>query len=268
MVDLGIKGRVAFVSGGSMGMGRAISEQLASEGCRVVVAALPGDGDSIEETVSAIRSAGFDAVGVGADLTVRADVERAVAVAGETFGSPPDIAVCNVSGPGTGNFDDVSDDDFRLAMDQMVMSMVYLCRAVLPHMKASRWGRIVNLNSYGAKEPPANLAHVLVNPSRAAVANLDKTLSNEFAGYGITINTIGTGFIGTARMFAYIDRVAAQSGITRDEVLATVTADTPSKRVGRPEEMAGLVAFLCSELGGYINGEFINMTGGGHRSAM
>jgi 3-oxoacyl-[acyl-carrier protein] reductase len=267
-MDLGIKGRVAFVSGGSMGMGRSAAELFAQEGCRVVIVALPRDQDSIDETVAAITAAGGEAVGVGADLTVRAEVERAVGTAASTFGSPPDIAVANVDGPGTGNFDDVSDDDFRVAMDRMMMSMVYLCRAVLPHMREQRWGRIVNLNSMGAKEPPPGLAHVLVNPSRAAVANLDKTLANEFAQFGITINTIGTGFIGTGRMHAYVDRMAAEQGVPREDVLAAVSADAPAGRIGTPEEMAGVVAFLCSEYAGYVNGEFIHVDGGTHRSAM
>jgi 3-oxoacyl-[acyl-carrier protein] reductase len=267
-MDLGIKGRVAFVSGGSMGMGRATAELFAQEGCRVVVAALVRDAESIDETVAAITSAGGEAVGVAADLTVRSEVQRAVGVAAETFGSPPDIAIANVNGPGAGYFDDVTDEDFTVALHDMTMSMVYLCRVVLPHMRAQRWGRIVCLNSVAAKEPIPELAHVLANPSRAAVANLNKSLSNEVARDGVSINTIGTGWIGTKRMHGYIDRMAQESGSTPEAVLASVTAGTPAGRFGTPEEMAGVVTFLCSEYAGFVNGEFIAVDGGLHRWAM
>ena len=210
-MELGITGKVAFVSGGSNGMGRATAELFGREGCKVVVAALPADKESIDETVEAIRDAGGEAIGVAADLTVRDEVEQAVATATSALG-PPDIAVCNVGGPPPGNFFDVTDEAFVKALDQMTMSMVYLCRAVIPHMREQKWGRIVNLNSVGAKEPPPQLAHVLVNPSRAAVIALNKTLSNEFAADGITVNTIGTGFIGTDRMLRYMENEATRPG--------------------------------------------------------
>jgi NAD(P)-dependent dehydrogenase (short-subunit alcohol dehydrogenase family) len=265
-VDLGISGKVAFVSGGSMGMGRTSAELLAQEGCRVVVAALPRDKATIDETVEAIRAAGGDAIGVSGDLTVRDDVEAAVSEATRAFAAP-DIAVVNVNGPPPGSFDGVTDEQFVLAMDQMVMSTVYLCRAVLPHMQAQGWGRIVSLNSVGAKEPPREVPHALVNPSRAAVIALNKTLSNEYAEFGITVNTIGTGFIGTDRMYRGFQVMADNQGRALEEVLGEIEATIPTGRVGKPEEIAATVAFLCSEGAGYVNGELINVDGGFHRTA-
>jgi NAD(P)-dependent dehydrogenase (short-subunit alcohol dehydrogenase family) len=265
-VDLGITGRVAFVSGGSMGMGRTTAELLAQEGCRVIVAALARDKESIDETVDAIRSAGGEAVGVSGDLTLRNEVEAAVAEGTRIFG-PADIAVANVDGPPPGDFDSVTDEQFVLAMNQMVMSTVYLCRAVVAHMRAQRWGRIVALNSVGAKEPPREVPHILVNPSRAAVISLNKTLSNEFAGAGITVNTIGTGFIGTARMYRGFQLMADKQGRTLTDVLGEIEATIPAGRVGKPEEIAATVAFLCSDGAGYVNGELVNVDGGFHRAA-
>ncbi len=265
-MDLGIAGKVAFVEGGSMGMGRATAELLAEEGCKIVIAALPEHEDTIKDTVEAIIAAGGQAAGVAADLTVEDDVNSAIAFAAETFG-PPDIAVANVAGPGAGYFDDVSNDDFTLSFQQMAMSMVYLARAVLPHMREQKWGRIVTLNSNAAKEPPPELAHILANTARAAVVPLNKSLSNEFGQDGVTVNTIGTGYIGTARMRGYYERLSAERNVPVEDLLADLTSNVPVRRVGKPEEMAGVVAFLCSELGGYVTGEFINVDGGHHRSA-
>jgi len=265
-MDLGITGRVAFVSGGSMGMGRATAELFALEGCRVVVAALPEHQDSITETVEAITAKGGEAVGVAGDLTREEDVTRAVGVATEAFGSP-DIAVANVGGPGPGNFVDVSNEDFETALHSMTLSMVYLARAVLPHMREQKWGRIVNLGSGAAKEPPAELPHILANTARAAVVPLNKSLSNEFGRDGITINTIATGYIGTQRMRDYYARLAGERNLPVEDLISQLTANVPMRRVGTPEEMAGVIVFLCSELAGYVTGQFLAVDGGFHRSA-
>jgi 3-oxoacyl-[acyl-carrier protein] reductase len=266
-MDLGISGKVAFVSGGSMGMGRTTAELLAAEGCRVVVAALPEHADSIDDTVAAINASGGQAVGAAADLTVGADVNRAVAVATAAFGSPPDIAIANVGGPKPGDFFDVSNDDFSHALHAMAMSMVYLARAVIPHMREQRWGRIVALNSGAAKEPPPELPHILANTARAGVVTFNKSLANEFGRDGITVNTIATGYIATPRMQAYYDKLAADRGVSADSLVAELTANVPARRIGTPEEMAGVIAFLCSQQAGYVTGEFIAVDGGFHRSA-
>lgn len=266
-MDLGISGKVAFVSGGSMGMGRTTAELFAREGCRVVVAALPEHKESIDDTVDSIKSLGGRAVGVAADLTREDDVERAVSTARESFGSLPDIAVVNVGGPPQGDFFDVTNDDFTAALHNMAMSNVYLARAVIPHMRAQRWGRIVTLNSGAAKEPPPELPHILANTARAAVVPLNKSLSNEFGPDGITINTIATGYIGTPRMRAYYEKLAADRGQSADALIEELTANVPVRRVGTPEEMAAVIVFLCSQHAGYVTGEFISVDGGFHRSA-
>jgi 3-oxoacyl-[acyl-carrier protein] reductase len=108
---------------------------------------------------------------------------------------------------------------------------------------------------------------MLANTTRASAVGFNKSLANELGSFGITVNTVATGWIGTERMFEYVNKVAAERGIEPEEVLSGVTADIPAGRVGRPEEEASLVVYLASELGGYINGEFINVDGGSHRSA-
>jgi len=263
-MDLGIAGKVAFVSGGSKGMGRATSELLAAEGVRVIVAARGKE--AVDETVEAIRTRGGQATGVSADLTKAADVASAVAEGTEAFG-PPDIAITNVHGPGPGDFFDLSDDQFIAAFREMTLSVVYLTRLVVPHMKQQGWGRLVNIGSGAAKEPPPELAHMLANTTRASVVTLQKSLANELGQFGITVNTLGTGWFGTDRMYDYIDALAGKHGSTRDAVLTPFTSAIPARRVGRPEEMAAVVVFLCSVGAGYLTGEFINVDGGIHRSA-
>jgi 3-oxoacyl-[acyl-carrier protein] reductase len=263
-MDLGIAGKVALVSGGSQGMGRATAELLAAEGVRVIVVARHKE--AVDEAVEAIRTNGGDAVGVSADLTVSDDVARAVAEGTEAFG-PPDIAITNVHGPGPGNFFDLTDDQFANAFREMTLSVIYLTRRVVPHMKEKGWGRLVNIGSGAAKEPPPELAHILANTARASVVTLQKSLANELGPFGITVNTLGTGWFGTQRMYDYVDKLAEQKGTTREAALQPVTSAIPVRRVGTPEEMAAVVVFLCSVGAGYLTGEFINVDGGVHRSA-
>ena len=249
-----------------MGIGRRTGEILAADGCAVAVVGLPDDPASIEAAVAAITSAGGRAIGVGADMTRKADIERAVAECQAAFGAP-DIVIANVNGPPPGFFDEVTDEQFEEAVRSMTMALVYLLRRTLPHMKQQGWGRIINMNSIGAKEPPRFPGHALVNTGRAAAVALAKSVSDEFAGFGISVNSIGTGFIGTDRMLGYYDRMSAKTGVARDELLKDLLASIPAGRIGRVEEIAATVAFLCSDLGGYVNGEFVNVDGGWHRSA-
>jgi 3-oxoacyl-[acyl-carrier protein] reductase len=263
-MDLGITGKIALVAGASSGMGRATAELLAREGCLVAVAALPADQVSIDETVAGINASGAHAVGIAADFTVGEEVQRAIGWVTKELG-PPDIAIANVDGPGAGLFDEVPDEKFRAAVNNMTMSVVYLVRAVLPHMRVRHWGRIVALNSMAAKEPEAG--RVLVSPSRAAVVGLCKSLADEVAADGITVNSVGTGWFHTDRMIRGYTVAAERRGVTLDTVLEELKASLPARRLGRPQEMAAVLAFLCSEGAGYITGEFINVDGGYHRSA-
>lgn len=265
-MKLNIDGKVALISGGSMGIGRRTGEILGAENCAVAVVGLASDPGAIDETVAAINDAGGRAIGIGADMTVKAEIARAVDACKEAFGMP-DIVVANVNGPPPGFFEEVSDEQFEEAVRSMTMSLVYLMRQALPHMKEKGWGRIVNMNSIGAKEPPRFPGHTLVNTGRAAAVVLAKSLSDEYAQFGITVNSIGTGFIGTNRMYGYWDRMSEATGTPRDELLKVVTDTIPAGRVGRVDEIASTVAFLCSDPGGYVNGEFINVDGGWHRSA-
>lgn len=263
-MDFGIAGKVAFVSGGSKGIGRQCAEQLGREGCRVVVAAR-GQG-AIDEAVGAIRVAGGEAVGVSVDLTLEEDVLRAVQAAREAFGAP-DIVLTNVHGPGPGDFFDHGGEDFVQAFRDLALSVIFLARATLPDMKEKGWGRLITIGSGAAKEPPAELKHILANTARASVVSLNKSLSNEFAQYGITVNTIATGWIGSERMYEYLDHVGEEKGIGREGAMVMLKGLIPVGRPGKPEEIASLATYLCSQQASYMTGNLLTVDGGLHRSA-
>jgi 3-oxoacyl-[acyl-carrier protein] reductase len=265
-MDLGLADRVALVSGGASGMGRAISLRLAKEGAAVVVVALPDDPGAIRATVAAIEEGGGRAIGVAADLTIQDEVTRAVSESSALLG-PPDVVVVNVAGPESGYFDDVSNRDFESSLHGMSMSLVYLARATLGHMRSLAWGRFVVLNSVVAKEPPPDIGHVLAAPARAAANGLGKALANELASAGITVNVVAAGFIGTERFHARVRAGASRQGTSYDQALGQVTSGIPARRVGSPNEIASAVAYLCSADASYITGETIAVDGGYHRSA-
>lgn len=263
-MDLGIAGRVALVSGGSRGLGRATAVRLAAEGVRVVVAARTAG--AIEETVDTLVADGGEAIGVEADMTTDAGVERAVGAAREAFG-PPDIAVANVLSPPDGDFFEIDASELHDAFQALTVSIALLARAVVPDMKARRWGRFVNLGSGSAKEPPRELRHVLGNTARASGVTLCKSLANELGPHGITVNSIGTGLFRTGFMEAYFDRLAQDRGVEREAAIEAWCEGVPMRRPGQPEEMAAICAFLCSEWAGYLTGQLIVVDGGFARSA-
>ncbi|WP_076590823.1 SDR family oxidoreductase [Herminiimonas arsenitoxidans] len=263
-MDLGIRGKVAFVSGGSKGIGRQCAEMLGREGCKVVVAARGQE--AIDEAVASIKKAGGEAIGISVDLTKEKDVKRALSVVKESFGSP-DIVITNVHGPGPGDFFDHDGEDFVDAFRDLTLSVVFLARETLPDMKKKGWGRLVTIGSGAAKEPPSELKHILANTARASVVSLNKSLANEFGQYGITVNTLGTGWIGSERMYKYLEHVAEEKGLSPDGAMDMLKGLIPVGRPGKPEEMASLAVFLCSAQASYITGNLMAVDGGLHRSA-
>jgi 3-oxoacyl-[acyl-carrier protein] reductase len=258
-MDLGISGKVALVSGGSKGMGRATAEELGREGAKVIVTARGQE--AVDDTVHAITDADGTAIGVPGDFTKREDIERIIGTGKETFG-PIDIAVFNVYGPQSGRYEDVDDDALASAYNDMVMALHWMTRAVLPDMKAKGWGRLVTINSTSSKEVHRNLPLFTANLTRVAAVSFNKTLSAEVGSYGITVNTIGTGGFLTERYTSYMRAQAEGRGQEYDQFAAMQRDDVPVGRMGYPEEMAAAVAFLCSTRASYITGQFIVVDGG------
>jgi 3-oxoacyl-[acyl-carrier protein] reductase len=266
-----VQEQVVLVSGGSRGIGRAIAEMLAGEGVRVLIAARTQS--HLDEAAGAIDTiAPGHVLAVAADMTDPADVGRIVGIARQHFG-PVGIAVSNVighvidpgkegDGPGAGTFATMDPQEYRREFTSLFVSAWALATSCLPDMRVARWGRICNIGSGVAREPTTDLPHILPNTVRAPVAGLYRVLAHRLAPEGITVNNILTGSISTERNSSYWRWLAGERGQTVDEVTKGVRAGIPLGRMGYPEEMAALVAFLCSRQGAHLTGQSIPVSGG------
>jgi 3-oxoacyl-[acyl-carrier protein] reductase len=270
-VKLGLQGKTAVVSGGSKGIGFAIAESLAAEGVSVMLAARSNG--PLEQAAGAIDAQHPGRVDhVAADMTDPADVARVVTAARRRFG-PVQIAVSNVighvidpaeegDGPGAGDFRHMPAAEYRREFQQLAVSAWALLHESLPDMQAAGWGRVCNIGSGVARETATELPHVLPNVVRPAVAGLYRVMARRLAPSGITVNNILTGSILTERNLSYWRWLATERGSTFEEVTRDFHARIPLRRQGRPEEMAALVTFLCSDRAGRITGQSIPVDGG------
>jgi len=257
-MDLGLKGRVAIVTGSSQGIGKAIALGLSQEGVRVSICAR--NEKQLNETAKEIRSAtGMDVFALPTDLTNEDDIRRFVAQTAEAFGRV-DILVNNTGGPPSATFIETSEDHWRNAVKLLLMSVVTTCLEVIPHMQERRWGRIINMTSFAAKQPADRL--VLSNALRAGILGLSKTLANELAQHGILVNAVCPGWTLTKRVEELAKTQAKTSGKTYEEVIEGWESQIPLKRLAQPSEIANLVVFLASERASYITGTVIQVDGG------
>jgi 3-oxoacyl-[acyl-carrier protein] reductase len=264
-MDYGIDGRSALVVGGSKGIGFEVAKMLAAEGCRVAV--LARTKADVDAAVAAIRGEGGAAVGVTADVSNPEQLDAAVREATAEHG-PPLIVIGQAKYQRAGDFADVDDlNVYRESFESHTMSQIYLLRDVLPAMREAGWGRFVHIGSATAKEPAGNIHHVVANTSRPSTIGLLKTVADEYAQYGIAVNTVAPGWIETANSIAYLEKNlgAGTDEQRRDFMLGE--ARVPAARMGKPDEIASLVAYLCSDRAGYITGSWIEVDGGLHRSA-
>lgn len=257
-MDLGIRGRVALVAASSRGLGRAVAQELGAEGCDLVLCARGAD--ALHETADAIRSAsGVRVAAIAADLSDPRDVDRVLETGTREIGGI-DILVTNTGGPPAGPFEQHSPEVWRDAVRQNLDSVLNLVRGVLPGMKQRTWGRILNVTSIAAKQPVEGL--MLSNAVRAAVTGFARTLANEVAPLGITVNNVLPGYTRTQRVDELARRRAEQGGTTIEEATAVWEREIPMGRLGEPREFAALVAFLASERASYITGTSIPVDGG------
>ncbi|HJQ19848.1 MAG TPA: SDR family oxidoreductase [Gemmatimonadaceae bacterium] len=257
-MQLGLEGKVALVAAASKGLGRACAEELAREGAKVVICARGKD--ALMATRDAIVEAtGADVHAVAADLSSMTDIERVTQQAFERF-SRVDIVVNNAGGPPSGPFEKHPWSAWDDAVKLTLRSAVELTRIVLPGMRERRWGRVINITSIAVKQPVDGL--MLSNSLRAAVTGWARTLANEVARDGVTVNNVLPGFTRTDRVETLNAATAAREGVSVEEIQKRTEAQIPMRRLGEPPEFGAIVAFLASERASYITAQSIAIDGG------
>jgi 3-oxoacyl-[acyl-carrier protein] reductase len=261
-MDLKIAGRVALVCGSSSGLGRAIAAAFVEAGCRVALNARTAA--RLSEAADALRRhASTDVAAFPADVSVPAQAAGLVERVQRELGAV-DILVCNAGGPPAAPFADIPAEQWQAALGLNLLSTVHLCRAAVPLMRRRGWGRIICLTSVAAKQPLSGL--ILSSTARAGVLGFAKSLADEVAMDGTTVNVVCPGYMRTGRVEELAATRAAQSGRRTEEVLAERIGDIPMGRMGEPDELAAAVAFLASEPARYITGAVLQVDGGFTRS--
>jgi 3-oxoacyl-[acyl-carrier protein] reductase len=257
-LDLGLKNRVAIVTGSSQGIGKAIAYGLAKEGANVTICARTAD--TLKTTAKEIESMfGTEVLAFPANLKVKENIQAMVKATANKFGRI-DVLVNNTGGPPSALFSETTDKDWQETFDSLLMSIVNCCHEVMPYMKAKKWGRIINMTSFAAKQPAERL--VLSNAIRAGVLGLTKTLSNELAEHGILVNTVCPGWALTDRVKRLAQSSADKTGKDYEAIINEWTRSTALNRLAQPEEIANLVVFLASEKASYITGAVVQVDGG------
>jgi 3-oxoacyl-[acyl-carrier protein] reductase len=257
-MDLGLKDKVALVAAGSRGLGRAVAEELAAEGASLVLCAREPR-ILAEAAASIAETSGTHVLAVPADVMVVEDIKRVVESGYERFGRV-DILVTNAGGPPAGRFEQLTREQWEEATRLTLFSAIELARQVLPGMKERRWGRILNITSIAVKQPVQNL--MLSNSLRAGLTGFARTLANEVAAEGITVNNILPGYTRTERLEELAQMMGEKQGISAGEFRGKWEKEIPVGRLGEPREFAALAAFLVSERASYITGTSIQVDGG------
>ncbi len=258
-MDLGLKGKFALVTGGSMGIGKAAALALAAEGCRIAIGAR-----GREALDAAAAEIGGGTLAVQVDCTKPADIRRMVDEVVARFGRI-DVLVNSVGSAKSGNFLELADEDWRSSLDLKLYGIVHTCREVVPHMRRQRWGRIVNVIGHRGRQPetqamPAGVAN-------AGLINFTKALGDEVVRDGILVNGVSPCPMETRRLDYMVQAKAAMMGISEEAARDEFLHDIPIGRFARPEEIAPLIAFLASERNSYISGTTIAIDGGATRTA-
>jgi 3-oxoacyl-[acyl-carrier protein] reductase len=257
-MDLDLRNKTALVCGASQGLGLACATELALLGANVIVASRSDD--KLRSVVKQLDTAKgqkhrFLVLDLAQPEMVKQTVQSFLAK-----GNAVHILINNAGGPPSGPMIDTDAAEMEKAFRTHVISSHLLAQLVVPGMISASFGRIVNIVSTSVKQPINGLG--ISNLVRAAVANWAKTLANEIAGFGITVNNVLPGYTNTDRLNYLFSKQAADQGLTKEDILERTIAAIPAKRVGEPAEFGAAVAFLCSPAAAYINGINLPVDGG------
>jgi 3-oxoacyl-[acyl-carrier protein] reductase len=257
-MDLQLAGRVALVTASSQGLGKASALALAREGARVAICAR--DQAAVAASAAQISQAtGAEVRPFVVDLTNADSIAKLVEDVLRSFGTVH-VLVNNAGGPPPGGFVQLSDQDWQRAFELTLMSAVRVTRAVLPTLRAQRWGRIINLASFSVKQPIADI--LLSNSLRLGVVGWAKSIATPLAADNILVNTIATGWARSERVSRMLDSRAAGGGQSVAAVEAAITREIPLGRMASVDEIGDVVAFLASERASYITGTVLPVDGG------
>ena len=252
-MELGLKGKVAIITGATEGIGKATALKLAQEGVRVAICSRRAE--AVAKTVDELKRAGGDVFGMAADMSKAADIERFIEAAVRHFGRL-DILVNNAGTSRRGAFLGLDDATWSADLELKVFGAIRCTRLAVPHMRKQGGGRIINLTNIGAKQPGAESMPTSI--SRAAGLALTKALSKEFAPDNILVNTVCIGKIKSGQH----ERNRARASLGADEYYTKLGKDIPLGRVGETEEAANVIVFLASDAASYVTGTSINIDGG------